>query len=95
MTTRAQQSAIVEKQTRQRARDYHRALDQASRDAEGIADITPIDNPDAAARRLAATANDVAAAHAIGGTLVARDLAIQLAGDALALAATLTMKGHA
>lgn len=92
MTSRAQQQAIVDKAARRRARDYLRALEDASRDAEGIAELTPIDNPDAAARRLAATANDTAAAHAIGNTIVARDLAIQLAGDALALAATLTLK---
>lgn len=90
--SRAQRQAAVDKATRMRIRDYHRALDEASRDAEGIAELTPIDNPDAAARRLAATADAVAAAHAIGNTLAARDAAIQLAGDALALAATLTLK---
>lgn len=94
MTSRAQQQAAVDKATRMRIRDYHRALDEASRDAEGIAELTPTQDTHKAATRLMGSATEVHQAVANGDHQAAHAHAIELAGDALALAATLTLKDH-
>lgn len=88
--TRAQQ-AIVDRVRRQTARDYHRALDDAIRDAEGIADLIPPDDIGKAAARIVDLAEGIHAFHT-NGTNGLADLAIELAGEALGIAATLTAR---
>lgn len=89
-TSRAQQ-ALIDRHRRHAARDYHRALDDAIRDAEGIADLIPPDDIGKAAARIVDLAEGIHAFHTNGTTGLA-DLAVELAGEALGIAATLTTR---
>lgn len=89
---REAQQAVVDRARRQQARDYHRAIDHAISEAEGIADLIRPEDLQAAAYRLMHTAETIRQALTTGDTQAAHTHAIEAAGEALGVAATLTTR---
>lgn len=92
MTTSRAQQALIDQERRRTVRDYHRALDDAIRDAEAIADLIPPQDLARAAKRLAAAAAGVQDLINVDDHQAAHHIAIEAAGEALGIAATLTTR---